>query len=91
MRGSQIWDLGEDFLKMSWIEENVLRQQSVNNKEMKKVYFKTMYPAVNNGQIHVKYMILLFFLFCFILFLLFVKAVCFDNRNIAPEQNNMDA
>lgn len=35
MSGSQAWDLGEDFLKMKWIEENGLREQPVNAKEMK--------------------------------------------------------
>lgn len=34
MRDRQSWDLGEDFLKVTWIEENGVRQQIVNGKEM---------------------------------------------------------
>lgn len=48
MRGRQAQGLGEDFRQMICIEENGLRKQPVNGKEMKHVYSKTRDPAGSN-------------------------------------------
>lgn len=91
MRGSQTLGLG-DFLKMNWIEENGLRKQLVNGKEMKNIYStSTMHTADSNWKITCKTHGIIHFRS--VLFN-FVSALChsyllFLNSNFAPEWNNV--